>query len=98
LRGVPNDPTEALLDQADPVRYVAALGVRPLLVIHGTADRNDVPATSADVIVAEAKDAGVDVELRMCESGTHGELVEACPDDWATWAVSFLDQVFPPGG
>ena len=28
----------------------------------------------------------------------HGKLVEACPDDWATWAVSFLDRAFPPGG
>ena len=85
------------LDEADPVRYVAALGERPLLVIHGTADRNDVPAKSADVNVAEARDAGVDVELHMCEGGTHGKLVEACPDDWAAWAVSFLDRVFPPG-
>jgi hypothetical protein len=33
----------------------------------------------------------------MCEGGTHGQLIEACPDDWATWAVSFLDRVFPPG-
>jgi len=40
----------------------------------------------------------VDVELHMCEGGTHGMLVEACPDDWATWAVSFLDRAFPPGG
>jgi pimeloyl-ACP methyl ester carboxylesterase len=85
------------LDQADPVRYVAALGDRPLLVIHGTADRNDVPAASADVIVAKAQGSGVDVELHMCQGGAHGELVEACPDEWAAWAVEFLDRAFEPG-
>ncbi|HSO29565.1 MAG TPA: alpha/beta fold hydrolase [Candidatus Sulfomarinibacteraceae bacterium] len=84
------------LDEADPVRYIAALGGRPLLVIHGTADRNDVPARSAEVLVAEAEAAGVDVELQMCQGGAHGQLVEACPDDWAAWAVSFLDRAFPP--
>ncbi|HEX5590781.1 MAG TPA: alpha/beta fold hydrolase [Candidatus Limnocylindrales bacterium] len=86
------------LDQADPVNFIADLGDRPLLVVHGTADRHDVPSKSADVNVAEAESSGVDVELRMCEGGEHGKLVEACPDDWAAWTVSFLDRVFPPGG
>ena len=85
------------LDEADPVDFVAALGDRPLLVIHGTADRNDVPAKSADVIVARARASGVDVELHMCVGGAHGRLVEACPDEWATWAVGFLDRVLPAG-
>lgn len=86
------------LDQADPVDYVADLGDRPLLVIHGTADVHDIAAESADLIVSEAEASGVDVKLQMCEGGTHGQLVEACPGEWATWAVSFLDRVFPPGG
>lgn len=85
------------LDQGDPVEYVAELGDRPLLVIHGTADIHDIPSESADVMVAEAEASGVDVELRMCEGGAHGELVEACPDDWAAWTIAFLDRVFPPG-
>ena len=86
------------LDTADPVDYVAELGDRPLLVIHGTADIHDIAADSADVMVAEAKASGVDVELHMCEGGAHGQLVEACPDEWQTWAESFLDRVFPPSG
>jgi pimeloyl-ACP methyl ester carboxylesterase len=86
------------LDRADPVDYVAELGDRPLLVIHGTADIHDVAAESANVMVSEAQSSGVDVELHMCEGGTHGMLVEACPDDWAAWAVSFLDRAFVPGG
>jgi len=85
------------LDTGDPVDHVAALGDRPLLVIHGSADVHDVPAESADVIVAKALASGVDVELQMCEGGTHGRLVEACPDEWGAWVMTFLDAAFPPG-
>lgn len=83
------------LDQADPVNYVAALGKRPLLIIHGTADRNDVPAQSADVNAARARASGVSVEVRMCQGGSHGALVEACPSDWASWTKTFISTAFP---
>jgi dipeptidyl aminopeptidase/acylaminoacyl peptidase len=86
------------LDQADPVNYVAALGDRSLLVIHGTADIHDIPAESAEVMVTKAEASNVDVELQMCEGGAHGQLVEACPGEWGTWVASFLDRVFPAGG
>ena len=83
------------LDRADPVNYIAALGSRPLLIIHGTADRNDVPAQSADVNAARARASGVSVQVEMCQDGSHGKLVETCPADWARWTTEFIAAAFP---
>jgi pimeloyl-ACP methyl ester carboxylesterase len=82
------------LDKADPVNYVAALGDRPLLIIHGTVDRNDVPAQSAEVNAARARASGVSVQVEMCEGGTHGKLVEACPSEWSRWTTTFVSTTF----
>jgi pimeloyl-ACP methyl ester carboxylesterase len=80
---------------ADPVKFIPALGNRPLLIIHGTDDVIDLPARSAEVNRAAAQKAGVPVELQMCQGGDHGSLVDVgCPADWATWSVSFVDRVF----
>ncbi len=83
------------LMDADPVKFVPALGDRPLLIIHGTNDVIDLPARSAEVNLAAAQAAGVPVELHMCQGGEHGSLVDrGCPADWATWSVAFVDRVF----
>ena len=83
------------LMDADPVKFVPALGDRPLLLIHGTGDVIDLPERSAEVNQAAAKAAGVPVELRMCQGGKHGSLVDGgCRADWATWSVAFVDRVF----
>jgi len=80
---------------ADPVKFIPALGDRPLLIIHGTDDVIDLPARSAEVNRAAAQAAGVPVELQMCQGGEHGSLVdEGCPADWATWSDAFVDRVF----
>lgn len=83
------------LDNADPVDHVAALGGRPLLIIHGTADRHDVPAQSAEVNAAKARASGVPVEVEWCQGGAHGELVEVCPVEWARWTTDFITKAFP---
>ncbi len=80
------------LSEADPVAVVAARGRRPLLLIHGTADLNDLPDRSAQVMLRAAREAGVPAELRMCQGGTHGKLIEACPEEWGAWSVEFLDR------
>ena len=57
--------------QVDPVRSIARLGDRPVLLIHGTADILDVPAEASEPNFHAALDAGVPVELQYCQGGTH---------------------------
>ena len=79
--------------QVDPVRTIVRVGDRPVLLIHGTADILDVPAQASEPNFHAALDAGVPVELQYCRGGSHGQLIEACPDEWARWARSFLEGV-----
>ncbi|HLX35591.1 MAG TPA: alpha/beta fold hydrolase [Candidatus Limnocylindrales bacterium] len=74
----------------DPVRTIGELGNRPVLLIHGTADRVDYPATSAELNFRAALAAGVPAELEYCQDGTHGSSVTACPDQWSRWANDFF--------
>jgi pimeloyl-ACP methyl ester carboxylesterase len=78
------------LPAVDPQRLIARLGDRPVLLIHGTADILDTPEHSAELNLAAARAAGVPVTLEYCEGGTHGALVEKCPDDWQAWVDTFL--------
>lgn len=82
------------LMDADPISFIPALGERPLLLIHGTADLNDLPSRSAEAVYAEAQRVGVPVELHLCEGAPHGRVIDTCPADWARWSVEFLDRVF----
>jgi fermentation-respiration switch protein FrsA (DUF1100 family) len=78
--------------EADPSSSVSALGRRPLLILHGSADANDLPDQSAAVIDATAKASGVPVELDMCPGATHARVIDVCPWSWAHWSVDFLDR------
>jgi dipeptidyl aminopeptidase/acylaminoacyl peptidase len=80
--------------EADPLSFISKLGGRPLLLIHGTADQNDLPERSAEAVFAEAERAGVPVELHLCEGAPHGLVIDTCPDDWARWSVDFLNRAF----
>ena len=82
------------LMDANPVNFIPALGHRPLLLIHGTADLHDLPVRSVDANYRAAQAAGVPVELHMCEGGTHGKVIDTCPADWGRWSVDFLNRVF----
>ena len=82
------------LMDANPVNFIPALGHRPLLLIHGTADQHDLPVRSVDANYRAAQAAGVPVELHMCEGGTHGKVIDTCPADWGRWSVDFLNRVF----
>jgi fermentation-respiration switch protein FrsA (DUF1100 family) len=72
------------------VTTVPRLGDRPVLLIHGTDDPIDVPAESAERTFAAAQGAGVDIELRYCAGGDHGDLVDHCPIEWGAWAGEFF--------
>jgi uncharacterized protein len=82
------------LMDADPISFIPTIGKRPLLLIHGTADLNDLPSRSAEAIYAEAQRVGVPVELHLCEGAPHGRIIDTCPADWARWSVEFLDRAF----
>jgi pimeloyl-ACP methyl ester carboxylesterase len=81
------------LRSVDPQATVRALGSRPLLIVHGSADVIDVPDQSAEVIAAAALDSGVSTELSYCPGGEHGTLTEDCPTAWADRVIRFIEQV-----
>jgi pimeloyl-ACP methyl ester carboxylesterase len=86
------------LMDANPINYIPALGHRPLLLIHGTADQQDLPERSVNANYRAAQAAGVPAELHMCEGATHGHVIDTCPADWGRWSVEFLDRVFGLAG
>jgi fermentation-respiration switch protein FrsA (DUF1100 family) len=74
----------------DPVRTIVKVGDRPVLLTHGTNDALDRPAESADLNFHAALEAGVPVELQYCQGGTHGAVIDTCPEAWSRWVTSFL--------
>jgi uncharacterized protein len=83
----------------DPKSAIPALGTRPILLLHGTADVHDLPERSVDVNLRVAQDAGVPAERQLCEGASHGRVIDTCPDDWARWSLEFLTRLFgPPAG
>jgi hypothetical protein len=51
----------------------------------------DRPAESAERNLHAALAAGVTVGLEICPGGGHGTVIDTCPQEWARWAVSFMD-------
>jgi pimeloyl-ACP methyl ester carboxylesterase len=74
----------------DPVRTIAGLGNRPVLLLHGTADPIDRPDQSAEVNLHAAREAGVPATLHYCVGARHGLVIDTCPSDWAGWANWFF--------
>ena len=74
----------------DPERTIRELGDRPVLLVHGTADLVDYPATSAAINLRAALAAGVPAELVYCPGATHGQSVLKCPDLWTRTANAFF--------
>jgi pimeloyl-ACP methyl ester carboxylesterase len=82
--------TGADIPTVDPVHTIAALGDRPVLLIHGTGDVLDTVDHAAKPNLAAAQAAGVPVTIHYCEGGRHGGLVDACPAAWRSWVDAFL--------
>ncbi|MEO8207826.1 MAG: CocE/NonD family hydrolase, partial [Chloroflexota bacterium] len=78
----------------DPANLIPKLGSRPLLLTHGAADRDDVPAESAEVNRAAAEAAGINVTLKYCDGADHGKVVDVCPDAFGRWATDFFASAF----
>lgn len=82
------------LSSVDPIDSLASLEDRPLLLLHGTADQDDVSEESVEVNLAEARRLGVDVALHYCEGAGHAAVIETCAADYGAWVSAFLDRAF----
>ncbi|HEX6127756.1 MAG TPA: alpha/beta hydrolase [Candidatus Limnocylindria bacterium] len=79
----------------DPLDHVAALGHRPLLILHGSDDDLDPPECAARLAAAAAR-ASVPVELRFCPGAGHGHTDEAAPHSYAAWLGAFVRRALSP--
>jgi predicted esterase len=77
---------------------IGDVGDRPILLIHGTADNEDLPERTQafyDDLVAD----GRDVTLEWCEGSGHnapaGMPAEVCAADFATWTADFFARALP---
>jgi len=83
----------------DPVRTIAQMGGRPVLLTHGLGDVVDRPDESLDRNVAAAREAGVDLRVEACAAAGHGQVVAVCGPAWSRWVTDFLgDHIDGPGG
>jgi pimeloyl-ACP methyl ester carboxylesterase len=84
------------IDAADEIAQVAD---RPILLTHGTADTEDLPARTQQ-FYDDALAAGVSIELYWCEGAGHnapaGMPVRVCHDEFGTWMQDFFSQALAP--
>lgn len=74
---------------------VQAYGNRPLLLTHGTADTEDLPART-QAFFDEAVADGIPAELHWCPDSGHnapaGMPAEVCAEEFAAWTTDFFDR------
>lgn len=85
------------LGSIDAEDELAKVGQRPVLLIHGTADNQDLPertrAFYEDLIAA-----GVPAEIRWCEQSGHGAAgmpAQICRASFAGWVRDFFSRSLP---
>jgi pimeloyl-ACP methyl ester carboxylesterase len=78
------------VDTVDPVRTIGQVAGRPILLTHGGIDHVDRPADSLDRNVAAATAAGAEVEVHVCPTADHGQVVAKCGEQWTGWVRDFL--------
>jgi pimeloyl-ACP methyl ester carboxylesterase len=86
------------LSSVDPVRTIAQVGGRPVLLTHGLDDVVDRPADSLDRNVAAARAANVDLRVEVCAGAGHGMVVRVCGEQWTAWVREFLASHVDSGG
>ncbi len=83
------------LGSIDPEDEKTAIGRRPLLLIHGTADTEDLPDRTRSFF-GELVAAGVPVELQWCEDAGHGAPAglpaQACQAAYGGWVRDFFSR------
>ena len=83
------------VNAADPDDVIARYDRRPMLLIHGTGDTQDLPVRTQGFFEgAEAR--GIPVDLRWCDGSGHnaakGMPVDVCWDDYARWLRDFFSR------
>jgi len=81
------------LGSIDAQDAIAELTRLPVLLSHGTADNEDLPARTQS-FYEDALAAGVEIELHWCPGAGHnapaGMPVWVCRDDFAAWMLDFF--------
>lgn len=76
----------------DPITAIDDLGDRPVLVIHGGRD-DTIPIEDVEELVAEGREAGVDVRVEVCADAGHGRSNRDCPEAYREWVTRFVEEV-----
>jgi pimeloyl-ACP methyl ester carboxylesterase len=83
------------MSAVDPLQSLARYGERPLLIVAAGQD-DAVGANDAADLLAAAQDDGADAELQACAAAGHGQSVEVCAGEYATWVLGFLQRAMVP--
>ncbi len=86
------------LGSVDAEDELSKEGQRPLLLIHGTADIEDLPERT-QAFYDEAIAAGISADLRWCEGSGHeapaGLPADVCEDAYGSWVRDFFTRSLP---
>jgi len=77
-------------EQVSPVRAVQNFSPRPLLLIHGDADR-DIPVANSREIFRAARAAGFEANLWIVPGADHLKSYSKAPKDYSLKVIEFLD-------
>ncbi|HEX6129683.1 MAG TPA: alpha/beta hydrolase [Candidatus Limnocylindria bacterium] len=81
------------LASIDAEDTIEGYGMRPLLLIHGTADDEDLPERT-EAFAEHARSLGIATELHWCPGSGHnaaaGMPAEVCANDFAAWTSQFF--------
>jgi pimeloyl-ACP methyl ester carboxylesterase len=75
----------------DPADALGDMGNRPIMLVHGTSDSQDLPERTQEFYDL-AKAMGLTIELHWCAGATHGHLNDKCPMDLASWTGEFFNR------
>jgi pimeloyl-ACP methyl ester carboxylesterase len=81
------------LSSIDAEEIIGRYHGRPLLLIHGEADNEDLPQRT-QAFYEQAVREGIDTQIRWCPDSGHnapaGMPVDVCADDFANWTRAFF--------
>jgi pimeloyl-ACP methyl ester carboxylesterase len=87
--------TGANIGSIDAEDTVVSYGERPMMLIHGTADTEDLPSRT-EAFHEQALELGVPVELHWCADSGHnpdaGMPVDVCHDQFGAWTHAFFTE------
>jgi pimeloyl-ACP methyl ester carboxylesterase len=81
--------TGVWFSSADPIDALPDIGKRPILLVHGTADTQDLPQRTQE-LYDQAKSMGMNIELQWCQGSNHGQMDQHCGTALAGWQDAFF--------